>query len=124
MSFRRLFGLTVYDGRREYTEPESVPLENRNYRQEPMVFEELPWSWYVSRKTGESVRAFKMDIPLRLLGVPEGDGCAAHDVPEGGYLLHDMEIAWVLSPEDFEREYVATVELLNSQKKPSKKTAA
>lgn len=118
MSFRGLFGLSVYDGRREYMEPESVPLENRNYRQEQIDFDGLPWSWYVSMETGRAVRAFKMDIPLRLMGAPEGDGSAAYDVPEGGYLLHDMKVAWVLSPEDFKGEYIATEELLKLLEKP------
>lgn len=124
MSFRSLFGLTVYDGRREYTEPDTIELKNRNYRQQSMSFEDLPWSWYVSRETGEAVRAFKMDIPLRIMGDPVGNGAAAYDVPEGGYLAHDMRIAWVIRPEDFEREYVATGDLLKALEKLPTKTAA
>jgi len=111
--YKMLESLAFYDGEREFMEPETVSEKDRNYRQKHLQPQDLPWRWFVDEK-GACIRAFYLDRSIRVLGWQlSKDSPAAFDIPKGLWLVHDMSRIWAVSPEDFEKTYISTTDLLS-----------
>lgn len=96
--FLPLYGVSFYDKRK------AVNAE--------IDGEELPWEWYIYRSAFDSpedprlVRAFKLEFPMRVLGIPIENGRADLVAEEGMWLIRDEQIISATSQAAFDLSFV------------------
>lgn len=113
-AFKPLYGVSFYDSR-----PIKIKDGVDDYLLKQLDADDFLWEWYVYRsalkgfdKPPTIVRAFRLEFPMRILGLPVGDGSAVMELPKGAWLVHGVQRLWMSDCAAFNLSFVSVTDII------------